>query len=56
VPKLDRNRRRDLANAEKLENAGWRVLTVWECEIDDMDGLTQRLLEFLEERRDEAQP
>ncbi|KJS02427.1 MAG: endonuclease [Peptococcaceae bacterium BRH_c4a] len=31
--KIEYNKRRDKANHEKLEQLGWNVLTVWECEI-----------------------
>lgn len=31
--KIERNRIRDLANLEKLKDLGWRVLTLWECEL-----------------------
>lgn len=30
--KLDRNKQRDIENYTALENLGWRVLVVWECE------------------------
>lgn len=33
--KIDRNRARDAQAAADLAAAGWRVLTVWECEIKD---------------------
>lgn len=33
IPKLERNRERDIANIEKLQQEGWRVITVWECEL-----------------------
>lgn len=33
VPKLLRNQERDKANCEKLQELGWQVVTVWECEI-----------------------
>ena len=32
-PKLSRTRERDRENAAALQSAGWRVLTVWECEL-----------------------
>lgn len=32
-PKLARNVARDRSNRRKLQRLGWRVLTVWECEI-----------------------
>ena len=31
--KIERNRVRDLASRAALEAAGWRVVTVWECEM-----------------------
>jgi DNA mismatch endonuclease, patch repair protein len=31
--KLGRNRTRDLDRIAALESAGWRVFTVWECEL-----------------------
>lgn len=33
--KLRRNRARDLDHAANLKAGGWKVLTVWECEIED---------------------
>lgn len=33
--KIDRNRARDAQAAADLAAAGWRVLTLWECEIKD---------------------
>jgi DNA mismatch endonuclease, patch repair protein len=43
--KLDGNRERDVRNKKKLEEMGWRVFEVWECEIDDtlLDHLTRAL-------------
>lgn len=32
-PKILRNVERDLKNAEELRVLGWRVITVWECEL-----------------------
>ncbi|MDB6826882.1 very short patch repair endonuclease, partial [Bifidobacterium longum] len=31
--KLLRNHNRDIAQRAELEAAGWRVITVWECEL-----------------------
>ena len=31
--KIDRNRARDAVATAALEDAGWRVITVWECEM-----------------------
>ena len=35
--KFDYNRSRDQRNYQKLEELGWRVLIVWECEIRHND-------------------
>jgi DNA mismatch endonuclease (patch repair protein) len=32
--KLTGNRERDLRNFRSLRQAGWRVLTVWECDLE----------------------
>lgn len=41
--KLARNVERDLAKQKALEEAGWRVIVVWECETKDADALSSRL-------------
>jgi len=43
IPKLRRNRERDRANSASLRKLGWRVLTVWECELRDSARLARRL-------------
>ena len=48
LPKLERNKRRDVENCAELESLGWQVLTVWECDLRDLDALTATLLGFLE--------
>lgn len=45
--KLDRNVLRDAANVSSLRKSGWRVLTIWECEIANEAKLTSRLKRFL---------
>lgn len=49
LPKLERNAARDAAARKALENAGWRVFEVWECEVkrDNPDALAKRLRAFL---------
>ena len=32
--KLQSNRRRDVRNNQRLSDAGWLVLRIWECEIE----------------------
>lgn len=47
--KIDRNRARDQLNVEKLEEKGWTVLCVWECETKKavQPHLKDRLIAFL---------
>jgi DNA mismatch endonuclease, patch repair protein len=45
--KLANNIRRDKANAGKLRSLGWKVLTLWECELSSSDRLSKRLEKFL---------
>ena len=48
-PKLERNQKRDKAARRALEELGWRVLVVWECETGDAEDLSERLRCFLGE-------
>jgi DNA mismatch endonuclease (patch repair protein) len=48
-PKIAGNRERDARNQAALEAAGWRVLTVWECELRDSLTLEKRIRDFLED-------
>lgn len=45
--KVARNMERDAANLTQLRRAGWRILTVWECELDDRAALQAKLRRFL---------
>jgi DNA mismatch endonuclease (patch repair protein) len=46
-PKLEANAARDGVIEDELKQAGWKVLTVWECELKDQNVLKARLEEFL---------
>ena len=47
--KLARNVNRDARNLAELNELGWRVLVVWECEaLGNSDVLTKRICRFLE--------
>lgn len=48
LPKLDANRRRDMKNERALRDAGWGVLTIWECELGDVAQLKTRIRGFLD--------
>lgn len=43
VAKVGRNRDRDARHREALASAGWRVETIWECELKDASALEARL-------------
>ncbi|HBA70790.1 MAG: very short patch repair endonuclease [Geobacteraceae bacterium GWC2_55_20] len=43
LKKLESNVIRDIQVKSDLELLGWRVITLWECELRDMDQLAARL-------------
>jgi DNA mismatch endonuclease, patch repair protein len=45
--KIARNRARDDQHRARLAEQGWRVLTIWECELKDNAALEKRLRDFL---------
>lgn len=45
--KILKNQRRDAQNRRLLEDAGWKVLELWECEIRARIGLEEKLSEFM---------
>lgn len=45
--KFTDNRERDRKKLTQLENSGFRVLVIWQCELANRNALTVRLLEFL---------
>ena len=47
-PKLEGNRSRDLRNQAHLAKSGWRVLVLWECELNRKDHLESTIRTFLE--------
>ena len=47
--KIERNRSRDAAAVEALARAGWRSLTVWECELRTPDDTVLRLRSALDQ-------
>jgi DNA mismatch endonuclease (patch repair protein) len=50
LSKVGRNRERDLRNRAALAALGWRVETVWECELKDGAGLETRLRGLLSQK------
>jgi DNA mismatch endonuclease (patch repair protein) len=51
IPKLQRNRKRDVVNLRNLRRRGWQVEVVWECQTKDLEVLRSRLVRFLGEQR-----
>lgn len=47
VAKVARNVARDAKTRAELEGGGWRVETIWECELKDEAALTARLRRLL---------
>jgi DNA mismatch endonuclease (patch repair protein) len=45
--KVARNRARDVAARAALQAAGWRVETLWECDLKDAAALRERLAHLL---------
>ena len=48
LPKLERNRARDERNIALLQEDGWSVMTVWECQLRDLPATTEGLVAFLD--------
>lgn len=46
--KIDRNIERDKQNLSDLENAGWKCLVIWGCELRDLDKMSKIIKKFLE--------
>jgi len=49
--KIVQNRRRDSESVRSLRKAGWRILTIWQCQTKDERGLRSKLLRFLGARK-----
>ena len=47
-PKIEANRQRDRKKARALRALGWRVITVWECELRNPDKLSTRIVRLLD--------
>jgi DNA mismatch endonuclease (patch repair protein) len=48
APKLEGNKKRDEKNKRALLRSGWKVLTIWECQIKGSDWLAARIRRFLD--------
>lgn len=48
LPKLSRNKQRDLEHQAKLKKLGWDLLVIWECKMKDKSILSKRIKNFLD--------
>src|SRR5579859_3210417 len=48
IPKLEGNRRRDQRIRRALKKEGWKVLTIWECQVKNRDRLRSIIKRFLD--------
>ena len=47
-PKIASNRERDKRNLTTLEEAGWRAVVIWQCELKQADRALGRIVAFLD--------
>lgn len=47
-PKLEGNKKRDDRNKRALQRQGWKVLTIWECQLKNPERLELRIKGFLD--------
>ena len=51
LPKLEGNKLRDQRNKRALARRGWKVLTIWECQLSDTERLNDKIRRFLDAKR-----
>lgn len=54
VKKFSDNRKRDLENIQRLEQLGYSILVIWECELENERKLAKKILKFLKVQKLEA--
>lgn len=47
--KLERNRQRDIRNYADLEGIGWKVVVIWECEIESVKLDSKQIIHRLDQ-------
>ena len=48
INKLNHNVEKDKKNKKLLEDLGWKVITIWECEIEkNLDAVTEKIINEL---------
>jgi DNA mismatch endonuclease (patch repair protein) len=46
-PKLAANQERDTRQEKQLRELGWSIMTIWQCDLKNVDQLQQNILDFL---------
>ena len=50
IDKLNRNVEKDQKNRQQLEDAGWKVIIIWECEIEkDINEVIQNIVQTFQQ-------
>ena len=52
--KISATKKRDKSNQKKLEHDGWKVITVWQCEIKNQSVRTKRLNKLVQQIKDNS--
>ncbi len=47
IQKFETNKQRDKLHKKKLENLGWKVIVIWECQVRNIEQLSRRLQKVL---------
>jgi len=50
IPKLNKNKLRDIGTTERLENERWIVLRIWEHDLENIEPVLERILSELSDR------
>lgn len=48
LPKFERTKERDAGHQAELSKLGWKYLLVWECELDNLSKLKNKVAEYLD--------
>lgn len=46
--KINRNKERDAKVQDTLQSMGWNIMVIWECELKNKEGLTEKVKSFLD--------
>jgi DNA mismatch endonuclease, patch repair protein len=45
--KISKTAKRDQRNIRQLRKAGWKVLTIWQCKMTDIEKVDHKILQFM---------